>query len=80
MGGSDIGEFDDVSVATPGGQRLLSDDFSGDLSQWDVPADRQNVPMVLFEKDMPAGRVTLGPPSGTGSGNAAYVAFVGDQQ
>jgi hypothetical protein len=79
MGGSDIGEFDDIRVTTPDGKLLFEDNFSGDLSQWDIPEDRQDVPLVVFKKQMPAGRVALGPNSGVpGQGDASYITFVGD--
>jgi hypothetical protein len=76
LGGSDVGEYDDLSVSTPDGHPLLHEDFSGDLSAWDLPPNRQDVPLVVFAKRMPAGRVTLGPNSGTGQGDAGYVTFV----
>ncbi|MGY2876525.1 hypothetical protein ACVW00_003715 [Marmoricola sp. URHA0025 HA25] len=76
LGGSDIGEYDDVKVSTPGGSTLFSEDFSGDLSKWDLSAIREDVPLVVFKKELPAGRVVLGPNSGNGSGDASYVTFV----
>jgi hypothetical protein len=76
LGGSDVGEYDDLTVSTPEGDRLFAEDFSGDLAKWDIPPTRQDVPLVVFAKRMPAGRVTLGPNSQTGSGNASYVTFV----
>jgi hypothetical protein len=76
LGGSDVGEYDDLDVSTPGGQRLFHEDFSGDLSAWDVPATLRDVPLMVFAKRMPAGRVTLGPNSGNGSGDASYATFV----
>jgi hypothetical protein len=76
LGGSDIGEYDDVKVATPSGDTLFTENFSGDLAKWDLSALREDVPMVVFKKQMPAGRVVLGPNSSTGSGDASYVTFV----
>jgi hypothetical protein len=76
LGGSDVGEYDDYSVSTPEGRELFRDDFSGDLSAWDVPANRDDTPLVVFAKKVPAGRVTLGPSSGTGQGDTPYVTFV----
>jgi len=76
LGGSDIGEYDDVSVTGPSGDALLREDFSGDLSNWDLSALREDVPLVVFRKQLPAGRVVLGPNSGNGSGDASYLTFV----
>ncbi|MFC7495689.1 MULTISPECIES: glycosyl hydrolase family 95 catalytic domain-containing protein [unclassified Nocardioides] len=76
LGGSDVGEYDDLSVSTPAGATLFEEDFSGDLSAWDLPPRREDVPLVVFAKQVPAGRVTLGPNSGTGQGDASYVTFV----
>jgi hypothetical protein len=76
LGGSDVGEYDDLSVSTPDGKVLFGEDFSGDLSAWSQPPTRQDVPLVVFAKRMPAGPVTLGPNSGTGQGDASYVTFV----
>jgi hypothetical protein len=76
----DIGEYSDLHVATTGGKVLFADDFSDGLSGLDVPSTLQDVPLVVFEKDMPAGQVTLGPNSGVaGEGKASYVTFVGGQ-
>ena len=79
LGGSDIGEYDSVKVGTPETEGVLfSDDFSGDLSKWEIPANRRDVPLVVFEKRMPAGRVVLGPNSGiAGQGDSSYLTFVG---
>jgi hypothetical protein len=76
LGGSDVGEYDDLDVSTPAGERLFHEDFSGDLSAWDFPATLRDVPLVVFAKRMPAGPVALGPNSGNGSGDASYVTFV----
>lgn len=77
MAGSEVGEFDRYTVSTPDGQTLFEDDFTGDLSAWDIPADRENVPLVVWKKQFPAGRVSLGPNSGIdGEGEAPYVTFV----
>ncbi|XVQ83011.1 hypothetical protein ACQP2K_29770 [Microbispora siamensis] len=79
LGGSDVGEYDSVKVSSPQGAVLFDDDFSGDLSKWEIPADRQDVPLVVFEKRMPAGRVVLGPNSGvSGRGDSSYLTFVGE--
>ena len=78
LGGSDIAEYDSIKVSSPQGAVLFSDDFSGDLSKWEIPADRQDVPLVVFEKQMPAGRVVLGPNSGiSGKGDSSYLTFIG---
>ncbi|MDW5593203.1 hypothetical protein VSS74_02560 [Conexibacter stalactiti] len=78
LGGSDVGVYDDWKVTNPAGATLFEERFDGDLSAWDVPAGRQDNPLVVFTKQFPAGRVTLGPPSGiSGQGDAPYVTFVG---
>ncbi|TDE16011.1 glycosyl hydrolase family 95 catalytic domain-containing protein [Jiangella asiatica] len=75
--GSEVGEFDQFTVSAPDGSVLFDDDFSGDLSAWNIPADRQNVPLVVWTKQLPAGRVSLGPNSGIdGEGEAPYVTFI----
>ena len=80
MSSLNIGMYSDLSVSTPDGKVLFSDDFSNGLSDFDVPSTLQDVPLVVFEKDMPAGTVTLGPNSGVaGKGDASYVTFVGGQ-
>ena len=80
MSSLNIGKYSDLTVSTPSGQVLFSDNFSDGLSDFDVPSTLQNVPLVVFEKDMPAGPVTLGPNSGlSGKGDASYVTFVGGQ-
>ena len=76
LGGADVGEYDDLTVRTPGGDLLLEEDFSGDLSAWDVPPTRQDVPLVVFSKPMPAGRVVLGPISADGTEDSPAVTFV----
>ncbi len=78
LGGSDVGEYDDLRVSDPAGRTLFSERFDGDLAAWDQPAGRQDNPLVVFRKTMPAGRVALGPNSGvSGQGDAPYVTFVG---
>jgi hypothetical protein len=78
MSSLNIGEYANLSVATPDGKVLFNDKFEHGLSGLDVPSALQDVPLVVFEKDMPAGAVTLGPNSGVaGKGSASYVTFVG---
>jgi hypothetical protein len=80
MTSANIGEFSDLKVSTPDGQTLFSDDFSHGLSSFDVPPTLQNVPLVVFKKDVPTGPVTLGPNSGiAGKGDASYVTFVANR-
>ena len=56
---------------------LFSDDFSHGPSSLDVPPTLQDVPLVVFKKDVPAGTVVLGPNSGvSGQGDASYLTFV----
>ncbi|TDD68877.1 hypothetical protein E1262_14095 [Jiangella aurantiaca] len=79
MAGNEIGEFDRFTVTTPDGATLFDDDFSGDLSAWDVPADRENISLVVWTKHLPAGRHALGPNSGVdGDGGVPYVTFIDD--
>jgi hypothetical protein len=63
----------------PQGATLFDDTFDGDLSKWDIPADRQNALLVVFRKSMSAGTVTLGPNSGGGGAQQPYVTFVDDR-
>lgn len=80
MSSTNIGEYSNLSVSATTGQVLFSDNFNNGLSDFDVPSTLQDVPLVVFEKDMPAGAVTLGPNSGvSGKGDASYVTFVGGQ-
>ena len=51
---NEAAEFDDVRVTAPDGTVLLADDFSGDLSAWDVaPPGRQADEWTLARKDVP---------------------------
>ncbi|GIF63872.1 hypothetical protein Ais01nite_19070 [Asanoa ishikariensis] len=78
LGGSDVGEYDRITVSSPDGATLFKDEFSGDLAQWDIPATRQDVPLVVFKKDAPAGRLLLGPNTGiSGRGDSSYLTFIG---
>ncbi|WP_129710808.1 glycosyl hydrolase family 95 catalytic domain-containing protein [Haloactinopolyspora alba] len=77
LDGSEIGEYDRFTVTTPDGETLFDDDFSGDLSAWDVPPNRDDVPLVVWHKEAPAGRLVLGPNTGIpGEGEGGYVTFV----
>jgi hypothetical protein len=77
MASANIGSYDHLTVSTTSGRTLFTDDFSHGLAGLDVPPTLQNVPLVLFRKDVDAGPVTLGPNSGTsGKGDSSYVTFV----
>lgn len=62
MSGNEIGEFDRFTVSTPDGTVLYDEDFEDPdaLSAWDVPADRHDVPLVVWSKKAPEGRLTVG--------------------
>lgn len=78
LGDADIGEYDDLTVRSPSGDLLFEEDFSGDLAAWELPPTRQDVPLVVFAKTVPAGRVVLGPTSLDGKEDAPAVTFVAE--
>lgn len=80
MAGSEVGEYEQFTVRTPAGATLFDDTFDGDLSKWDIPADRQDAPLVVFKRRMAAGTVTLGPNAGSGGAQQPYVTFVDDRE